>query len=89
MAKHADNAVKAQGIYELFEWGDGYWRKVKKGIKHMGNRLEVEGLSTSKLYWLHQANEGKEEMPFVLDENGMQHFPQLPILKKLNQIKQN
>lgn len=87
MVKHADNAVKPGLKYELREWADGYWRKVMGNMLAQTDHLEVENLIPGQLYWLRALQGGREEMPFYVDKEGRQHFPQLEILERLNKIK--
>ncbi len=89
MVKHADNAVKEGSTYELREWADGYWKRTKKRIVATSSKLVIDGLTPGRLYWLHCLQDGNEEMPFCVDENGTQYFPQLHFLEKLQKIKDN
>lgn len=73
--------------YELRTWADGYWHKVKTNLQTTTNQLDVPDMVVGQLYWLKQVNAGKEEMPFYIDTNGEQHFPQLPFLETLSKIK--
>ena len=87
MAKHADNAVKSGVRYELRAWSDGYWKKVKNNLLATADILDVPDMIPGQLYWLRQMNGGKEEMPFIVDEAGKQHFLQYSFLEKLMRIK--
>lgn len=49
--------------------------------------LDVPDMIPGQLYWLRQMNGGKEEMPFIVDEAGKQHFLQYSFLEKLIRIK--
>lgn len=87
MVKHADNAVKPDVAYELKKWDDGFWRTIKRNLKTDSDIIRIDDLMDGELYWLRQMQGGKEEMPFVVDDFGNQHFPQLPFLQKLHDIK--
>lgn len=88
MVKHADNAVKDGCSYELREWSDGFWRRIRTHLLPTDDTISVPNLKIGKYYWLHSLNGGAEELPFWIDEQGKQHFPHDPFLEKLYKIKQ-
>ena len=58
--------------YELRYWDNG-WRRC--GIsKAKYEYIEFADVPHGKLYWLVNLTRGKEEMPFVIDEQGRQRF---------------
>lgn len=68
---NADNGIKSGCRYELFYWSDS-WQSC--GIKTATYEyIEFENVPRGKLYWLKNHTEGKEEMPFIM-ENGKQKF---------------
>lgn len=87
MVKHADNAVKAGSKYEIRMWADGYWKRIGTSLVATSDMLEVEGLMPGQLYWLRLKGEGKEELPFFIDEKGMQHFPHTAFLNKFHTLQ--
>lgn len=88
VAKHADNTVNDRDRYDLYTWSDGFWKRTHKNLETIGRYIIVNELIPNQLYWLHKKGEGKEELPFYLDDNGIQHFPHLQFLKKNEQIKE-
>lgn len=87
MAKHADNAVKSGAKYEIREWADGFWKKTATNIVSSNGIIEADNLKPGQLYWLRLKGEGKEELPFFIDDKGTQHFPHLPFLEKNSFLK--
>ena len=70
--KNADNGICAGDEYELRYWDDGW---MSCGIaKAEYEYIEFENVPRGKLYWLVNLSQGKEEMPFVLDEQAQQRF---------------
>lgn len=82
MIKHADNAVKPGEKYELYKWDDGFWRKIWNGTAQQ-DYLQIENLTSNRLYWLHCKSGGSEELPFLIDENGKQQFPYEDLLNNI------
>ncbi len=70
--KNADNGIHAGDEYELRYWDDG-WQTCGTA-KAKCEYIEFVDVPHGKLYWLVNLTQGKEEMPFVLDEQGKQRF---------------
>ena len=70
--KNADNGIHAGDEYELRYWDDGW--KTCGTAKAKYEYIEFTDVPRGKLYWLVNLTQGKEEMPFVIDEQGRQRF---------------
>ena len=70
--KNADNGIHAGDEYELRYWDDGW--KTCGTAKAKYEYIEFSDVPRGKLYWLVNLTQGKEEMPFVIDEQGRQRF---------------
>ena len=69
---NADNGICAGDEYELRYWDDG-WQSCGTA-KAEYEYVEFEDVPRGRLYWLINMSRGKEEMPFVLDEQERQRF---------------
>lgn len=69
---NADNGIRTGDEYELRYWDNGWHTcgAAKAGYEY----VEFADVPRGKLYWLVNMSQGKEEMPFVLDESGRQRF---------------
>ena len=69
---NADNRIKRNHTYQLFVW-------TKEGWKLLGQKrakyefIVFENVPKNQLYWIKDIYEGKEEMPFIIQE-GIQKF---------------
>lgn len=70
--KNADNGICAGDKYELRFWDNGWHTCGTTKAKY--EYLEFYNVHHGKLYWLVNLSQGKEEMPFVIDEQGLQRF---------------
>lgn len=64
------------------KWDDGFWRKIWNGTAQQ-DYLQIENLTSNRLYWLHCKSGGSEELPFLIDENGKQQFPYEDLLNNI------
>lgn len=87
MVKHADNAIKDNEKYNIYAWDDGFWKRIcsVKGIEAQNGDVQLRG---GHLYWIRCPEQGHEELPFYLDEQGKQVFPHEPFLRKFDLIRQ-
>ena len=69
--KNADNGIQEGDRFQLLYW-DGDWKSIglTRAIYEYVTFLNVP---KGRLYWLHNLERGKEEIPFVLDD-GKQRF---------------
>lgn len=74
MIKNADNHVRPQHFYTLYQWTNKAWSIVCQG-EATGDTLPTFLLHTNQLYWLSDLTEGNEELPFSIDCDGHQVFP--------------
>ena len=74
---NADNGVKSNNDYILYYWENGWEFAGHQKAKF--EFLEFKNVPTNKLYWLRNTTEGKEELPFIM-ENGKQKFIYADIL---------
>jgi len=74
---NADNGIKSNNNYILYYWDNGW--KLAGQQKAKFEFLEFKNVPTNKLYWLRNITEGKEELPFIM-ENGKQKFIYADIL---------
>ena len=70
--KNADNGICAGDEYELRYWDDGWMSCGTAEAEY--EYIEFENVPRGKLYWLVNLSQGKEEMPFVIGEQGLQRF---------------
>ncbi|MBO5313869.1 MAG: hypothetical protein J6A70_01105 [Prevotella sp.] len=70
--KNADNGICAGDEYELRYWDDGWMSCGTAKAEY--EYIEFNNVPHGKLYWLVNLSHGKEEMPFVLDEQAQQRF---------------
>ena len=70
--KNADNGICAGDKYELRFWDNGWHTCGTTKAKY--EYLEFYNVPHGKLYWIVNLSQGKEEMPFVIDEQGLQRF---------------
>lgn len=74
VAKHADNVIRPGDTYVLSEWNskgwDVVWEKKADGISLPAGKLKVGGC-----YWLDNVDRGREELPFIVREDGTTFFP--------------
>lgn len=70
--KNADNGICAGDEYELRYWDDGWMSCGTAKAEY--EYIEFENVPRGKLYWLVNLSQGKEEMPFVIGEQGLQRF---------------
>ncbi|MGN1236927.1 MAG: hypothetical protein ACI4TS_05730, partial [Bacteroidaceae bacterium] len=71
MAMHANNTITPDHHYVLFYWDDE-WRECGY-VTAKYEYVEFSDIPADRLYWLYDATEGQEEMPFIL-QNGKQVF---------------
>ena len=71
MAMHANNTITPGHYYVLFYWDDE-WKECGYATAKY-EYVEFSDIPADKLYWLYDATEGQEEMPFIL-QNGKQVF---------------
>lgn len=85
IVKNEDNRLKDNHTYQLYEWNGTKWELsfMKPGDKE---GLEVKNLKIGALYWLKDITNGKEELPFIIDNKGMQVFFHDKLLKVLSDI---
>lgn len=74
---NADNGIKSNNNYILYYWENGWEFAGQQKAKF--EFLEFKNVPTNKLYWLRNITEGKEELPFIM-ENGKQKFIYADIL---------
>lgn len=77
MAKHAGHTIEKGRTYELFEWSDGYWKRVLTSVATQ-NHLNCPSLYEGQLYWLKKQQKAEDSQPFFIDAKGQQHFPLAP-----------
>lgn len=82
--KSADNNINVGDTYSLYVWNDSQW-EILKTVTARYNFIPAENLTIGKFYWLRNRTRGKEELPFILDENGLQLFPHYELLKEFKQ----
>lgn len=71
--KHEDNGIQPGDNYSLSVWNGSEWQWLfTREAKY--NFIHADGLQVGKMYWLRDRTKGQEELPFVIDENGRQHF---------------
>lgn len=78
--KNADNGIHAGDEYELRYWDDGWLSCGTAKAEY--EYVEFEDVPRGRLYWLVNLSQGKEEMPFVLDEQGRQRFVYYDLIEK-------
>ncbi len=76
MAKHAGNTIEKGQTYELLAWYNGYWKRIASNIAE-ANRLQMPNLHENQLYWLRNRDKKQESMPFFINKDGLQIFPQI------------
>ena len=69
--KSADNGIQRGDRFQLLYW-DGDWKSVG-AARAEHEYVTFRQVPAGKLYWLRNLNRGKEELPFVLD-NDEQRF---------------
>ena len=69
---NADNGINSDDVYELYYWDEG-WKKVATKTARY-EHLTFTDVPAHRLYWLRNLTEGKEEQPFVIDDEGKQRF---------------
>lgn len=74
MIKTADNHVRSQHVYALYQWTNKGWSEVCQGEAHHDS-LPILPLQTNTLYWLTDLTSGNEELPFMINNDGTQTFP--------------
>ena len=70
--KNADNGICVGDMYELCYWENG-WQSYGMA-KAEYEYVEFRNVPKGRLYWLKNHTRGKEEMPFVLNEECSQIF---------------
>lgn len=75
LIKHAGNTIEKGETYELRLWSNGYWKKVATYVAEQSN-LTLTGLYEGQLYWLNNIHGKQESLPFIIDQEGQQFFPQ-------------
>ena len=70
--KNADNGICAGDEYELRYWDDGWMSCGTARAKY--EYIIFDNIPHNKLYWLRNNSRGREEMPFIIDEQGKQRF---------------
>ena len=75
MGKHAGNTIEKGQSYELLTWSNGFWKKVGLYVAKQ-SKLKIPKLCEGQLYWLKKRNGQQESLPFILNKDGRQHFPQ-------------
>ncbi len=75
MAKHAGNTIEKGQNYELLAWQNGFWKRVASTIAET-NALQ-QNLYTGQLYWLKSKHKKQDSMPFIVNKDGIQFFPQV------------
>lgn len=70
--KNADNGICAGDEYELRYWDDGWQSCGTARAKY--EYIIFDNIPHNKLYWLRNNSRGREEMPFIIDEQGKQRF---------------
>ena len=70
---NAENNIFPEHEYILYKWSETGWERIghKKANAHY---LSFNNVEVGRLYWLKNITTGKEESPFVFDENGKQRF---------------
>lgn len=81
MVKHEDNHIRKGHQYILRAWTDGGWRMCNIFQPHHDVINGVK-LRTNQLYWLSDKNDGSEELPFRINEQGLIEFPHAWLLKE-------
>ena len=71
--KNAGNAIVYGNTYKLFVWNSDGWKLLWTRKADTRNWSDTE-LNTETLYWLHNPEQGTEEMPFTINEKGEQQF---------------
>ena len=69
---NADNGINSDDVYELYYWDEG-WKKVATKTARYEHLIFTD-VPAHRLYWLRNLTEGKEEQPFVIDDEGKQRF---------------
>lgn len=87
MIKHADNAIKEHERYSLYAWDDGFWKCIQKfeGKEFLNGHVK---LKKGQLYWIRCSEQGHEELPFYINDQGIQIFPHEPFIMKFDSILQ-
>lgn len=71
--RNANNGIEPGNVYVLRSWKAGRWAEEIR-VKAQNHQIRLKGLKTNRLYWLQNITKGKEEMPFVIDQEGRQRF---------------
>ena len=72
MPLHANNGIVVSNEYELLYWDKDEWKKLfSTKAKH--NYIQAN-VPPKVLLWLRNRTEGKEELPFYIDDKGKQNF---------------
>lgn len=80
VVKHADNGVTPGDRYCLMKWGAKGWEYVWQQTA-VTNSLDAGCLEAGALYWLDNLSRGREELPFIVCDDGTVKFPHTPILE--------
>jgi len=80
---NANNGIVPGNQYILYCWEDGDWKKIGEVRKATDQFLFFDKLETNKIYWLKNITRGREEAPFILDEEGQQRFFYTDIFNEL------
>lgn len=75
---NADNGIHAGDEFELYYWHNG-WQHIA-AAKAKYEYVIFDNVPKNKLYWLRNKTNGKEELPFVI-QDGQQRFIYHDILK--------
>ena len=70
---NTNNGIDIGDTYELKYWDNGIWKSTVP-MQARYNFISYKNLKINQLYWIKNTSKGKEEMPFVIDEKGNQHF---------------
>lgn len=73
-ARNDDNHIDQGDTYELFYWHNTTWTSL--GVQLATDTLLVyHEVPQNALFWLRNLSKGKEENPFIIDNNKKQFFP--------------
>lgn len=78
--KTANNTIVINNKYQLMMWNGKIWEEVQTQLAKY-NYLPIENMKIGKLYWLRNLTEGKEELPFYINNQGNQVFLHSDLLK--------
>lgn len=81
--KNADNGIHSGDEYELFYWDNGWHSCGRRKSEY--EYVEFDNVPHGRIYWLANKSQGREEMPFVIDENGNQIFIYFDLIKIYNE----